>query len=831
MRWSHWLRAIGVALAVGVGAVGIGQARGGEIGFIEDFALAPDRAVPLKSLVPGTEDFYYFHCLHAQQTEQFDKVEPLVTQWIQKIGHTQRVNEILARQALLTYDKNPQKTLEFLRNKLGVNFGHQKEELGVEPNLPTKLDPQQITRAALMPRAFQHANTDGFEDAALEWLINEKLDGDRRRHLISRLARPDYSALTKLILDDFGHPNSGGFGQFNIHRLLTQAQLDELLKAKPELINNHHWVVASLVKLQPVPDEDWQHDSKAMTAYLDRLSAFAAKLPPVQNPLKAQTLYHRLWLDRSLGKLDKNRFLAYLQLPRPVGYLSKAMAESQARKQFSADLNVDLRPGTLLPPVGNDEPLVRSYLQHFLLDAANAKEFEPFINDIYLKHLFAETKILNGLGEPEQWAALLPADQFQQLKQRVEIEFDPTNRTTFSADEPVALDLHVKNVGTLIVKVFEINKRNFYSQQLREVDTDVNLDGLVANRETTNTYNDTAFRRVRRRFEFPELKKPGVYVVDFIGNGRSSRALIRKGKLKFVVRTAPAGQVFTVLDEKNQKVNDAKILLGGHEYVADKSGEVTVPFSHQPSRQPIVLMSGAFACLDHFQHEGEAFALSAGIFVDRESLLSRKKATVVVRPQLTLNGTPVSTKLLDQVKLQIVSTDHDGVASSTEIPNFKLFEDRESTHEFSVPPRTQALSFQLIGQVKVLSTNATVALAANESFAFNEIDRTDKIEDLHLLRTSGGYFVELLGKTGEPKTSRPVQIVLKHRDFRDPVHVVLKSDKAGRLSLGQLEDIVAITATGPEGTQHAWPIRPDEHVYSQSLHGRVGEVLTLPYLP
>ncbi len=830
MRWSHWLRAFSVTLAIGIGTMGIEQTRGGEINFIEDFALAPDRAVPLKQLVPGTEDFYYFHCLHAQQAEQFDKVEPLVTQWIQKIGHTQRVNEILARQALLTYDKNPQKTLEFLRNKLGVNFGHQKEELGVEPNLPTKLDPQWISRATWMQQALQQPNTEGFTDASFDWLVNEKLDGDRRRHLISRLARPDCAGLTQLIADDMNHPNSGGFGQFAIHKLLTQAQLDDMLKLKPDLVQNHHWVVASLSRLQPGPDEDWQHDTKAMTAYLDRIIAFTSKLPPIQNPLRAQTLYHRLWLDRSLGKLDKDRFLAYLKLPRPVGYLSKSMREGEAIKQHPAHLNHDLRPGTLLPPVANDEPLVRSYLQHFLLDAANAKEFEPFINDIYLKHLFAETKILNGLGEPEQWAAMLPAELFQQLKQRVEIEFDPTNRTTYSADEPVALDLHVKNVGTLIVKVFEINTKNFYREQLREVDTDVNLDGLVANRETTHTYNDTSFRRVRRRFELPELKKPGVYVVDFIGNGRSSRALIRKGKLKFLAKTGTAGQVFTVLDEKNQKVDDARILLSGHEYVADKSGEITVPFTHQPSRQPMVLVRSEFACLDYFQHEGEAFALSAGIFVDRESLLSRKKAIVVIRPQLTLNGTPVSTKLLEQVKLQIISTDHDGVASSTEIPNFKLFEDRESTHEFQVPPRVQALSFQLIGQVKVLSTNATISLAANESFALNEIDRTDKIEDLHLLRTSAGYFLELLGKTGEPKTSRPIQIVVKHRDFRDPKHLTFKSDKAGRVSLGPLVDITAITATGPEGTQHAWPIRPDEHVYSQSLHGRVGEVLTLPFV-
>ena len=29
-------------------------------------------------LIPGTEDYYYYHCLHYQNTEQFDKVEELL---------------------------------------------------------------------------------------------------------------------------------------------------------------------------------------------------------------------------------------------------------------------------------------------------------------------------------------------------------------------------------------------------------------------------------------------------------------------------------------------------------------------------------------------------------------------------------------------------------------------------------------------------------------------------------------------------------------------------------------------------------------------------------
>ncbi|MEI6177273.1 MAG: hypothetical protein WCS43_10300, partial [Verrucomicrobiota bacterium] len=37
-----------------------------EVGFIERFALATDREKALGELVPGSEDYYFFHCLHYQ---------------------------------------------------------------------------------------------------------------------------------------------------------------------------------------------------------------------------------------------------------------------------------------------------------------------------------------------------------------------------------------------------------------------------------------------------------------------------------------------------------------------------------------------------------------------------------------------------------------------------------------------------------------------------------------------------------------------------------------------------------------------------------------------
>jgi len=51
--------------------------RAGDINFNEDFALAKDRAASLKQLIPGTEDYYYFHCLHYLNTGQFEKIDGL----------------------------------------------------------------------------------------------------------------------------------------------------------------------------------------------------------------------------------------------------------------------------------------------------------------------------------------------------------------------------------------------------------------------------------------------------------------------------------------------------------------------------------------------------------------------------------------------------------------------------------------------------------------------------------------------------------------------------------------------------------------------------------
>ena len=822
------MRVVSIGIAAMMFASSVAAA---DIGFVETYALAADRAAALRQLIPGTEDYYYYHCLHLLQTERYDDLGAMTRPWRERYGQTQRLTEIETRHALLTYDRDPKKTLDYLRDRLNLRFDHQREVAGIAPNLPTALDPRMIARDILRADSLRRWNDlQNFEDIGLDQLAAADMSWEKQRNLLQRLLRPDVPNLAKLVADDLTAPHPQEFGAYPIHGKLTLAQLDELLKLRPALLTQPKFVQTWAAKLQPGADDDWRRDRTVTRSYLERLQAFVGRLAPTFNSLKAHVLYQRLMFDRAEGVYDKARFLAYLRLPRRVPYLPRPLLESAEAARFPADLAADFSGVTLLPPVGFDEPLVRDFLKHFLKDAASPAEFAPLIDETYLRHLFAEVKAENGLGDPETWASQLPPELFKAMRERVDIDFAPTNKADFSADEPVRLDLFVKNVPNLVVKVFEVNTPNFYKTHQREIDTDVNLDGLVPNAEKVHPYGEPPLRRVARRFDFPELSKPGVYVVDFIGSGKSSRALVRKGRLRPLVRTGPAGQVVTVIDDANRPISDAGLRLGGQEYRSDKDGVITVPFGTAPGRKPVVLTRGEFASLDFLQHQPEAYSLVAGIHVDRESLLTQRVAPILVRPGVFLNGKPVSVKLLEQVRLRVTTTDHSGISTSVEVPDFKLFEDRESVHEVRVPPRLASISIALSAKVKALSTQQTVDLSAAQSFALNGIDKTDKIEDLHLAKFGPDWVIELLGRTGEPKPDRPVHLSLKHREFREPVSVTLKTDARGRVLLGSLADIVAVTATGPENTSHTWPLTTDRHTYRQVVHAKAGDTVSLPYL-
>jgi hypothetical protein len=804
---------------------------------LEALALSEDRREALAQLIPGTEDYYFHHCL-AQQLSgaqgELAEVRKLLDAWVKRHGETDRVRQIRDRQALLEFSDRAStraSSLEHLRRRLGLTFDHQREVEGARQELPTRLDQALIGREPFSRDALAHQhNLDGFSDRALDWLAEDRsLSLTHIRALLSRLRRPDYPRLLELVLEELADGHSSGFGSLAIHSLLTLAQLDELAAVRASLLEDRRFIDVRLARMQPGPDVDLDADPESMRAHLDALWSFVEPLAEPFNSLKLHVLYHRLDFDRRHGSYDHARFQRYIQLPRAASYVADSYQRRHQRTL--ASFGQDFTASTLLPTVHDDTELVRDYLAQSF--AAPEREdfdaYRPLLDAEFLRRVFAETKILAGIGDQERWYSLLDDPTYYgALKQRVDIDLAPDNSRYLATETPVELRVHVKNVPALVVKVFEINALAYFTLHGRAVDTSVDLDGLVANDEQVIEYADPPLRRIRRTLRFDNLTRPGTYVIELIGGGKSSRALIRKGELRYVERLGAAGHVLTILDEQGRVLSDASVLLGGRTYSGDERGDIRIPYG-AGSNDKILLRHGQLCTVANFRLRSEQYAFAVGIHVEREQLIAGRNADVLVRAALTLNGIPVAASLLQDLKLTITSIDRHGTSSSVSVP-LSLSPENEATHSFKVPDALQRLSFEVRAKVRSVTEQRDIELSEQTSMSVNEIDAIAEVAGLHLASTASGHVLYVLGKTGEPRSGLQVNLRFAHQDFRAHMQIGLQTDARGCIELGELDGIHELWAGLGSGGRAHWTLPRPAAWIPAVVNVAAGEPLVLPSL-
>ena len=163
-----------------------------EIGFVETFALAPDRAAVLGQLIPGSEDFYFYHALEAQSAGKADELKGVLEQWERRYPQSERRRVIENRAAILGYERDPQTTLQYLRDRLNLELNHEQAARDRQPDLPARLDQGRIAREVFQAEALQADDLGTMDDTALEALVREKvaLRPPQLRALLARLKRP-----------------------------------------------------------------------------------------------------------------------------------------------------------------------------------------------------------------------------------------------------------------------------------------------------------------------------------------------------------------------------------------------------------------------------------------------------------------------------------------------------------------------------------------------------------------------------------------------------------------------------------------------------------------
>ncbi|ETO18619.1 hypothetical protein RFI_18641 [Reticulomyxa filosa] len=421
----------------------------------------------------------------------------------------------------------------------------------------------------------------------------------------------------------------------------------------------------------------------------------------------------------------------------------------------------------------------------------------------------------------------------------VELEFVESNPKYVDMKTPIEIEVIAKNTGEILCKVFEINTKSYFREKQTDLKSDMELDGFHAAHEwvTTPTFNHP-FHRVRVKISLPsELqKKRGVVFIDLIANGQHSRAIIRRGEIRTIERITARGHTFQMLDESGELIKNGTIWMSGHAYHSDDKGEIDIPFSTDPKPQKIVLQRNddpEFNVLSSFDHKSESYELQCGFYLDREQIIAKKVATVLVRPGILLNGFRTTVKIIERPKLSIEIKTSDSQGVNKTFNNFKLSDGAESVAKISIPMNTTEVCVRLECQVTNQSQNKKVGLEKSQTFRVNGIHQTSQIESFHLIPAAAdaSFLVALYGKTGEGIARAVCKLELTHHFFTKPIELDVMTDHAGHIHLPAMHGFQALEVS--HGTVRAkWDLECTLTINDtpRTVHMIEGGALHIPFV-
>jgi len=824
--------------------------------FLEKYALSQNREEEINShLVQGTDIWYFYTILNLLNNgvkENDEKIQSLLSSLKQHNGSDPSIIAALeTRYKFLSFDcKNEAERaniFKWIREKMKLNYSSSPDLPYHESTTVTKY-PSKLDASHLEPftpaREFDEYSTLAYGRLSKERSLTEQ----ERTSILHGLSILDLESLMDLVLVDFQPNSTRDFGFYSVHSNLTLAQLDKIRSFNPEVVHKTQYIEAYVNRLAPPEGVDVKTDKQARSQYLQNLWKFISALPGSANSWKLTVLFWQLNLEKENGIYDLNKFLEYLSIPKESQNINSEWV-SQVDKSVKAKLHQ--RVGLLDEPE-NDSEFVLDFLQHFFAEEGRdtVKPFNEYLSPTFLTELLAKTKLMtiSEKEDHEKWYNLWKEkeENMENLKNKVILKFSPQNTKYFGVNDTISLKVELKNVPTLIIKVFEINTFSYFKKKLPEIDVNnleidakLNLDGLVANQEEVHNFNNVLpLKKIHREFKFPQLDKlpRGIFIIELIGGGKRIRTSLWKGQLRLVSDLTTDGQNLYVLDENSTilKDKDTRIFLNGHVFYPDAaSGEIHVPFTSSPGNQLILLSHQSFTSVASFNHQDCNYNFTAGFYVDRESLLKFEQAKVVVRAQLRINGVEAPLSLVKEVVLLISAEDKDGVPTQTRVTDFPLFGNKESEHVFLVPENTRKFTFSLSGKIRAsLGPDEWVPVSQESVFELNSIDSdSDITEDLHLSLAKDGYRIYALGKSGEPKKGCVVLLEFKNKYLNNPIQQTLQTDENGVIFLGPLPDIVEVSTPGVAAklSKKSWPLTPNLHSYPNRIHAPVGTRLFIPY--
>jgi hypothetical protein len=495
-------------------------------------------------------------------------------------------------------------------------------------------------------------------------------------------------------------------------------------------------------------------------------------------------------------------FLAYLRSPinrhsqtRSEYYSKTSYHDSHWRSFINYQaINMSL-PGS--------DAILEAYLDNTVKTGDLIQDFSEFFNPTYLQQVLARNQVLAG-GSLDSYKTLYGESAANEIETRKNLNIARRNKRRFGRGEEVKIVLEVKNIPELTYKIFEIDTLTYYKQNKAEINDQIDLDGLVPETIYKVAYTQAKQHQHEETFEFPEIARrdAGVFIVEFVGAGMSSRVVIKKGSLNLLVQRHFQGYKLYVINENKEVCTGPKtgLIIDGKMNRVNEQGFILMPFNDANLNTKPILTHNGFGFLGSLAMATENYTLRNAVLFNEESIVNGRKLKLILKNKLFLNDTPITLQKFEEFSGEIQLTNYEEITNYKHFKDIKLKDDEDHCLELIVPPNLRTLVVSVTGRLKTLA-GKEVTLSASETITIQRNQGTLVFITCLLNRNpEEGYYVQLRGKNGEPIPNRQVIVELQKSYGSFNFTKELFTDAQGKCVLGHLAEFRLVSLRSNNGS-------------------------------
>jgi hypothetical protein len=439
----------------------------------------------------------------------------------------------------------------------------------------------------------------------------------------------------------------------------------------------------------------------------------------------------------------------------------------------------------------DENKLVEAYLKHFFKTMTNFGQFEKYFTPEFLKKQFYTAKIQNG-ENIDNITKIFSEAELTEMREAKKLKFVSWNKNRFALGEEVTLNLEIKNIQNFCVNIFEINTESYYRKNKAEIHERINLTGLIPSK--TTEHNLTTAPIISQIMEFKDLfqSKRGVFIVEFIGGGLSSRALIRIGALSLIRQVLSKGLVFHMVDEQKKICGSSTtdLIIGDKLFKPDASlgHGILIPYTDKEIREQAILRHEGYTELQFIHVPAERVTFDMGLIFNEETLTAGNQISFLLMPKLYVNGKAVSSLAIKKLKAEIISTNDIGINNTSTIDDIKLDNSNDAVVSYLVPPKTERIEIKVSGKFNSSAQEKEIDISNSKVIAINRFRDRYIYYGTYLSQSDGKYTLHYLGKNGEPYPNQKLDITFTPISFNNQSTTTYETDEKGEIHLGDLSE-------------------------------------------